>query len=232
MCTRAALCTVLLHDGAHAWRALVDRADRTELRRVLALLGLHTSMAQAHHGTHVHILVHECLHTGNGYLARRAFCDYELRTFECLAHIDTVYQLRLWSPATLTDMCSHAPASIDSLACKLHALRRHASPAHLPGRECMLSVLLARAHEGVQVRRAVAVLLQLWPGDACRWRGPKSESVFHRLAQAEAALQLLHVFEPLRAHALVVGVDAHGLTPAQTALAWSPEPKVCAFFGA
>ena len=93
-------------------------------------------------------------------------------------------------------------------------------------------VLVARAHEGVQVRRAVAVLLQLFPGDACRWRGAQAESVFHRLAQAEAAPELVRVFGPLRAHALVAGSDTHGRTPAHVAAAAAPEPHVRAFFGA
>ena len=215
MCRRAALCTALQHDGAHAWKALVDRADRGELRRVFALLGLPCTMEKMHRKTHVHAFVFECLHAADDYLAHRAFRDYELRTFEWLNHIDAACNLRLWSPTALAKLCAHAPASIESLPCKLHALGRHASPAQLQGRECLLSVLVARAQEGVQVRRAVAVLLQLWPGDACRWRGPQRESVFHRLAQAEAAPELVRVFEPLRAHALVVGGDAQGRAPVE-----------------
>lgn len=236
MCTPAGLCTALLHDGAHAWRALVDRADRAELRRVFALLGLPSSMhhahSDAHAPVHVHVLVRECLRAADGYLARRALRDYELRTFAWLARLDAACELGLWSPAALVRACAHEPARIESLACKLHALRRHASPAHLPGTESLLSVLVARAHEGVQVRRAVAVLLQLFPGDACRWRGAQAESVFHRLAQAEAAPELVRVFGPLRAHALVAGSDAHGRTPAHVAAAAAPEPHVRAFFGA
>lgn len=233
MCTPAALCTALLHDGAHAWRALVDRADRAELRRVFALLGLASGAPQTDLETHapVHVLVLECLRAADGYLARCAFRDYELRTFQWLAHLDAVFQLKLWSPAALVALCAQAPARIESLACKLHALRRHASPAHFAGRECLLSVLVARAHEGVQVRRAVAVLLQLFPGDACRWRGPQAESVFHRLAQAEAAPELLRVFEPLRAHALVARDDSEGHTPLQIAAACAVEKNVLVFFG-
>jgi len=232
MCTPAALCTALLHDGAHAWRALVDRAERAELRRVFALLGLDGRTAHAHRGAECHVLVRECLHAADGYLARRAFRDYELRTFQWLAHLDAVFQLKLWSPAALVALCAQAPARIEGLACKLHALRRHASPAHLPGCECLLSVLVARAHEGVQVRRAVAVLLQLFPGDACRWRGPEAESVFHRLAQAEAAPELVPVFGFLRAHALVAGVDAQGRAPGELAAESSGEASVLLFFGA
>jgi hypothetical protein len=234
MCTPSALCTALLHDGARAWRALVDRADRAELRRVFALLGLQCGTAETHSkaDVHEHVLTRECLHAADGYLARHAFRDYELRTFEWLAHLDAACELRLWSPAALVDLCAHAPARIESIACKLHALRRHASPVHLAQRDCLLSVLLTRAHEGLQVRRAVAVLLQLFPGDACRWRGPHAESVFHHLAQAEAAPELVHVFEPLRAHALLAGRDTHGRTPAHVAAAVTQEPHVRAFFGA
>ena len=236
MCTPTALCTALLHDGAHAWRALIDRADRAELRRVFALLGLLSGVpeadSKAHVHVHVHVLVRECLHTADGYLARRAFRDYELRTFGWLASLDAACGLQLWTPVALAAMCASAPERIESLACKLHALRRHASPAHLPRTDCLLSVLVARAHEGVQVRRAVALLLQLFPGDACRWRGLHAESVFHRLAHAEAALELVHVFEPLRAHALLAGRDTHGRTPAHVAEAVTQEPHVLAFFGA
>jgi hypothetical protein len=234
MCTPAALCTALLHDGAHAWRALVDRADRAELRRVFALLGLANGAPQTDLETHapVHVLVLECLHAADGYLARCAFRDYELRTFEWLAHLDAVVQLKLWSPAALVAQCAQAPARIESLVCKLHALRRHASPSHFRGCECLLSVLVARAHEGVQVRRAVAVLLQLFPGDACRWRGPQAENVFHRLAQAEAAPELVRVFEPLRAHALVAGGDSSGRTPQQIAAASPADTNVLVFLGA
>lgn len=229
----SALCTALLHDGARAWRALVDRGDRAELRRVFALLGLPSGMQHTHSGARLPVPagVRECLHSADGLLAHHTLRESELRTFEWLVHVDAACGLGLWSPATLVAACAHEPARIDSLACKLHALRRHASPAHLPGAECLLSVLVARAHEGVQVRRAVAVLLQLFPGDACRWRGPHAESIFHRLAQAEAALELVHVFEPLRAHALVAGRDAYGWTPGQVAAATAQVSDVRAFFG-
>jgi hypothetical protein len=76
------------------------------------------------------------------------------------------------------------------------------------------------------------VLLQLFPGDACRWRGPQAESVFHRLAQAEAAPELVRVFEPLRAQALVAGGDAQGRAPKELVAESSGEENVLLFFGA
>ena len=51
-------------------------------------------------------------------------------------------------------------------------------------------------------------------------------------AHAEAALELVHVFEPLRAHALLAGRDTHGRTPAHVAEAVTQEPHVLAFSGA
>lgn len=214
------VCCVLLCEGAERWRALVDRGDRAELQCMFrALCDLHL-----------------CTRADGGYLAARAFRDYDLCALQWLARIDATHELELWSPSALTSLCAHEPAAIDALACKLHVLQHLVSPAHMPQKQCLLAVLLTRAHEGTQVRRAAAVVLQLFAGDACRWRGPRGESVFHVLAAARAAPELVPMFQRLRAHALLAPPDADGRSPAdivaaRTDLDATAAESVLAFFG-
>lgn len=220
---------MLLCQGAERWRALVDRGDRAELECVFRAL-----CAPVRGGNTDHL--HLCTRADGGYLASRAFRDYDLCSLQWLARIDARHELELWSPSTIATLCAHEPAAIDALACKLHVLQKLASPAHMPQKECLLAVLVARAHEGMQVRRAAAVVLQLFPGDACHWRGPRGESVFHVLAAARAAPELVPLFRRLRAHALLAAPDADGRSPADVVVARADldataAESVLAFFG-